>query len=181
MRPIIFFIVLLMCMYYLFVNGTNNKLVIIEPNNDRSAPIPIVDQKFVGPVSAATDRRTELITFALEQLHKPYVLGTEGPNTFDCSGFVQYVYAHSRIEVTRTTFTQLDHLNPIDPSNIQTGDLMYMQFPWDQHVGILADIDNDGQWDMIHAAAPGLGVMIDYNVMAIPFYTDALIGYRSAL
>lgn len=33
-----------------------------------------------------------LMTLATQQLNKPYSYATEGPNTFDCSGFVIYCY-----------------------------------------------------------------------------------------
>jgi len=33
-----------------------------------------------------------LMTLATQQLNKPYSYATEGPNTFDCSGFVCYCY-----------------------------------------------------------------------------------------
>ena len=36
----------------------------------------------------------KLIDFAKKQLNKPYVWGATGPNAFDCSGLVQYVFGH---------------------------------------------------------------------------------------
>ena len=129
----------------------------------------------------ATDLRQQIIQTALAQVGKPYILGTEGPDTFDCSGLVQWVYAQHGIATTRTTFTQLDALKPMEGSQVQPGDMVYFQYPWDQHTGILADVNGDGKWDMIHAAAPGLGVIVTDNIFADPFYTDAIIGYRTAL
>ena len=84
------------------------------------------------PTQAAEDVRHQIIQTALSQLGKPYILGTEGPDTFDCSGLVQWTYAQYGIKTTRTTFTQLDALRPIDPSQVQTGDMVYFQYPWDQ-------------------------------------------------
>lgn len=177
MRPLPFFTILTLLMIYMIVWPNRTQTVIIEPNNRSTA----LRSNFSDPVYNSDALRHELLLFALEQLHKPYVLGTEGPQSFDCSGLVQYVYAQVGIDTTRTTFTQLDHLTPIQSYQLKTADLMYFQYPWDQHVGIVADINNDGSWDMLHAAAPGLGVMIDYDVFNIPFYTNAIIGYRSAL
>jgi hypothetical protein len=132
------------------------------------------------PAAADQTERDKVIEIALSQVGKPYLLGTAGPTTFDCSGLVQWSYAQIGRATTRTTFSQLDTLPAIQPEQVQPGDLIYFQYPWDQHTGILADVDGDGTWDMIHAAAPGLGVIVSYNVFADAFYTDAIIGYRSA-
>ena len=67
-----------------------------------------------GPQAAPTqDARRAVLKLALAQLGKPYILGTEGPETFDCSGLVQWTYRNALgVETTRTTFTQLDALRP---------------------------------------------------------------------
>jgi cell wall-associated NlpC family hydrolase len=133
-------------------------------------------------ILSLADVRVNVLALALAQVGKPYMLGTEGPDTFDCSGLVQWVYRNAAgIQTTRTTFTQLDALQPIDPAQLQPADMVYFQYPWDQHTGLLADLDGDGRWDMVHAAAPGLGVIVTYDVFSDPFYTSAIIGYRSAL
>lgn len=140
-----------------------------------------VAQAVPAPAPTAGDARQRVIALALHQLGKPYILGTEGPDTFDCSGLVQWAYREAAgVETSRTTFSQLDALRPIDPAQVQPGDMVYFQYPWDQHTGILADVDGDRRWDMIHAAAPGLGVIVTSDVFSDPFYTNAIIGYRSA-
>ncbi|MFZ1300853.1 MAG: NlpC/P60 family protein, partial [Leptotrichiaceae bacterium] len=42
--------------------------------------------------SAKSDVREKIIDFAKTKLGSPYVWGATGPNSFDCSGFVGYVY-----------------------------------------------------------------------------------------
>ena len=42
-------------------------------------------------------------------LGTPYEWGATGPNTFDCSGFVQYVYAHFGVSTGRSTYDQITH------------------------------------------------------------------------
>lgn len=146
-------------------------------------PVPVEQSPAVVYVyqeqPAAPSLRSQVIALALAEVGKPYIYGTEGPDAFDCSGLVQYVYGQLGIETTRTTFTQLEALRPVDV--LQEGDMVYFEYSWDQHVGIVADLDQDGRWDMIHAAAPGIGVIVDYDVFSIPFFRDAVIGYRSAL
>jgi cell wall-associated NlpC family hydrolase len=181
-RPLPFFIAIAILCAWLFIDGTKPTIVIIEPNEGSGTQTNALPANFSGPVAPATALRQTLITRAMQEVGKAYVLGAKGPNEFDCSGLMQYVYRDvTGIDISPTTFTQLDALRPIDPSNVLPADLVYFQFPWDQHVGMLADIDGDGQWDMINAAAPGLGVRVEYNVFNDRFYTDAIIGYRTAI
>ena len=58
---------------------------------------------------------TEVINEALLHLGKPYVYATEGPNTFDCSGFVFYCYKKiENIELLRSAKEQgYDETYPI--------------------------------------------------------------------
>ncbi len=132
-------------------------------------------------VSSSDDIRTRVIQLALSQVGKPYILGASGPNAFDCSGLVQWVYAQQGIDTGRTTFDQLPRLRPISPDELRTGDMVYFQFSWDQHTGILADVNGDGRWDMINAGTPQIGVVVTDDVFSDPFWTNAIIGYRSAI
>jgi len=132
-------------------------------------------------VSSSGAVRARVIQLALAQVGKGYVLGAAGPDTFDCSGLVHWVYAQQGIETGRDTFAQLAQLPPIDANQIQAGDMIYFQFSWDQHTGILADVNGDGRWDMINAGTPQIGVVVTDNVFGDPFWTNAIIGYRRAL
>lgn len=125
--------------------------------------------------------RSRILAQAMAQVGKGYVLGTSGPDTFDCSGLVQWVYAQEGIDTGRVTQDQLRQLRSIEPSQVQPGDLIYFQFSWDQHTGILADVDGDGKWDMINAGTPDIGVVVTNDIFADPFWTDHIIGYRTAL
>ena len=132
------------------------------------------------------DLRQQIVQTALSQLGKPYNLGSEGPDRFDCSGFVHWVYGQYGIETTRTTFTQLDALRKIDPQELQPGDLIYEQFPSDQHVVMwVGDLDGNGTGDVINAGGyldRGNDVNIIYSFFEDnPVFTESIIGYRSAL
>jgi hypothetical protein len=48
------------------------------------------------------------------------------------------------------------------------------------HVGMLAgDLNGDGQWDMVHAASPQLGVRVDYSLFQSPYYAPRIVGFRT--
>jgi peptidoglycan DL-endopeptidase CwlO len=161
MKPFFLLIVALACLWFVW-----------------SAPIAATSAPQAQP---SDDTRARVIQLALAQVGKPYVLGTQGPDTFDCSGLVQWVYRRQGIDTGRTTFDQLAQLPSVMPADIQPGDMIYFQFSWDQHTGILADVNGDGRWDMINAGTPQIGVVVTDNVFADPFWTNAIIGYRRAL
>lgn len=67
-----------------------------------------------------------IVTYAAQFQEVPYVWGGTSPNPgFDCSGFVQYVYAHFGISIPRTSQEQFGFGTPVDISNLQPGDLVF--------------------------------------------------------
>lgn len=48
----------------------------------------------------------DLITNGLAEVGKPYVYGDEGPNAFDCSGLMQFVFAKVGVVLPRTADQQ---------------------------------------------------------------------------
>ena len=89
-----------------------------------------------------------ILNEAYAQLGKPYVWGATGKDTFDCSGFTQYVYSHAAgIDISRTTYTQINVGQPVSQDQLKPGDLV---FPHTGHVGIYV-----GNGQMIHAPQTG--------------------------
>jgi hypothetical protein len=41
-------------------------------------------------------------------------------------------------------------------------------------------VNGDGQWDLIHAANPTIGVRVDYGVFNSPYYQPRIRGFRTA-
>lgn len=105
---------------------------------------------------------------AERHLGKKYVLGANGPDTFDCSGFVQYVYKQCGVTLTRTTYTQVKGVGSyVAPGNEQPGDLVFfgsVEAP--HHVGIYV-----GNGMFIHA--PETGDVVKYTKLIYMPYTQA--------
>jgi cell wall-associated NlpC family hydrolase len=68
---------------------------------------------------------------ALSRLGRPYVWGATGPDQFDCSGLVQWSYAHAGIHLDRTTYQQINDGIPVPRAQVRPGDLV---FPHAGHV-----------------------------------------------
>lgn len=94
-----------------------------------------------------------IVNLASKELGDPYVFGAEGPNSFDCSGLVEYVFKHVGIKTPRVAADQAHFGTAIPKAKIQPGDLIF--FNWSghgaaEHVGIYA-----GDGYMIHAPHSG--------------------------
>lgn len=96
----------------------------------------------------------DIVTYAYNFLGRPYVWGAVGPDTFDCSGFTSYVYRHAAgIEITRTTYTQINVGTPVSYSEMQPGDLVFTYN--NEHVGIYV-----GGGMYINATYPGSTIRV---------------------
>jgi cell wall-associated NlpC family hydrolase len=93
---------------------------------------------------------------ARKHLGKRYVFGDEGPNTFDCSGYIYYVMNHSGVkEMGRVTAQDIyDSCVKIPAGEAKRGDLIFFKntYKTDRlvtHLGIYL-----GGGKMIHAGSP---------------------------
>lgn len=95
-----------------------------------------------------------IVDYAYGLIGSPYVYGATGPDVFDCSGFTSYVFRNvAGVEISRTTYTQINVGTPVSYGDLQPGDLVFT-YGLD-HVGIYV---GGGQY--IHAPQPGEGVKV---------------------
>ncbi len=99
-----------------------------------------------GEISASS---SSIVNYAYNFIGVPYVWGGTTPSGFDCSGFTSYVYRHAAgIEISRTTYTQMNKGRVVSYSELQPGDLVFTY--GGGHVGIYV-----GGGKYIHAPKPG--------------------------
>lgn len=98
-------------------------------------------------------RVDEFLAWLQQQIGAPYVFGDEGPDTFDCSGLVQYCLGLVGISAPRTSQEQQAWATPV--STPRPGDLVFYGRPA-THVGVYI-----GDGKMINAPAPGTRVRVD--------------------
>lgn len=85
--------------------------------------------------SSAPASGNAIVSYAYNFLGVPYKWAANGPNSFDCSGFTCYVYAHFGIGLPRTSGAQSGTGSFVSRNNLQPGDLVFFGSPV-HHVGI---------------------------------------------
>lgn len=112
------------------------------------------------------------ISVAMGELGKPYVYGDVGPNAFDCSGLMQFVYAHVGISLPRTAEEQRKFCTKV--SSPAPGDLVFWGIPA-YHVALYI-----GNGKIIAAPHTGANVKIE-DVWGSPSQYGRVPGAGAAL
>jgi peptidoglycan hydrolase CwlO-like protein len=118
-----------------------------EVKSESPVKAPVEVSQPQGSSSASSN---ELIAYAKTFLGTPYQWAANGPNTFDCSGFTKYVYAHFGVSMGRTTYVQITQGQYVARNNLQPGDLVFFGTGTPHHVGIYI-----GNNSYIHAPKTG--------------------------
>lgn len=107
-----------------------------------------------NPPVSNSSKQSAIVNLAYAQLGKPYVWGAEGPNSFDCSGLMTYIFKNAgSINLPRTSSQQSNFGTTVSKSNLQPGDLIFSSTDGSggvSHVGVYV-----GNGEMIHAPKPG--------------------------
>jgi cell wall-associated NlpC family hydrolase len=111
-----------------------------------------------------------VIETARAQIGTPYRAAGASPATgFDCSGFVQWVFARNGVRLPRQTSDQLRACHPVAWGDLRAGDLVFFTPSFrtsSLHVGIF-----DGRGSFIHSPSPGGRVRAE-SIMA-PYWRTA--------
>jgi len=120
------------------------------------------------------NRGDAIVRTAMSYLGTPYVFGGATPSGFDCSGFVQYVFAQNGIRVPRTADVQFEAGRRIPSTDPQPGDLVFFQ-TYDygaSHVGIYL-----GEGRFVNA----IGHDVHIASFDSPYFRGRYLGARSFL
>jgi len=115
--------------------------------------------------------RGAIMDTARSQLGQPYRTAGDSPAAggFDCSGFVQWVYARHGVRLPRSTADQARYCRPVAWGDLKAGDLVFFAPSLKSsqlHVGIF-----DGRGSFIHSPKPGARVR-EESIMA-PYWRTA--------
>ena len=138
----------------------------------------------VPPRSIPEDERTAetagiqpaVISLALSLRGTPYRNGGSDPAGFDCSGFVQWVYAQQGTSLPREVRQQYRVGREIDSDEVRPGDLVFFETvsPGASHVGIAL-----GGGEFVHAPSSRGVVRIERYTSG--YWGDRWVGARRVL
>lgn len=104
----------------------------------------------------------ELVEKAKLYIGCPYRWGSNGPKSFDCSGFVQWLFKSFDIHLNRTSREQYLQGEHVQKHELRPGDLVFFSrnnTPQGiYHVGIIIESSPDGQFSFIHSARGGVKI-----------------------
>jgi cell wall-associated NlpC family hydrolase len=144
------------------------RLIVTRTAHGKNADI----RSFAGGVLARTSALARRLTrSALRFLGDPYVFGGTTSRGFDCSGFVQHVFAMLGISIPRTADAQYDAGHRV-VGGMKPGDLVFFQTytAGPSHVGIYL-----GNGKFVHASS-SRGVTISH--LADSYWAARFIGAK---
>ncbi len=117
--------------------------------------------------------RGVVVSSALELRGKPYRSGAKGPDAFDCSGLIYYVFKQYRILLPPPAESQGRAGYEVGRANAQPGDIVFFRVEDGFHIGILINGS-----EFVHASR-SRGVAVDS--IDADYWRRRLVGYRSVL
>ena len=131
-----------------------------EKSAAKKAENPTATRPDQAPEKTAPTRDFGLqaVTLAKKQMGKMYQWGGQGPDRFDCSGLVYYVYGNLGVPMPRVSGQQAKVGREIGRKDLQPGDMLYFATSGSSinHVGIYL-----GNAKFVHAPRKGMPVRTD--------------------
>ncbi len=131
---------------------------------------PVEPQRYLGE---------DVAEFALDYVGCRYVSGGRGPNKFDCSGFVYYVYKNFGYNLKPGAYTQWCNLSKsVKKDDLLPGDLVFFSRRGSAsgifHVGICI-----GDGEFVHAANSRKGVIV--SSLSEGYWSNRYFGAKRAI
>lgn len=125
-----------------------------------------------------------MLAEAVKYRGRPYVYGSTGPRSFDCSGFTGFVYKLMGYNLPRTSSSQYTIGRSVTRQELMPGDLVFFTRATSKgrvgHVGIVYSVDPETKdFSFIHAST-SRGVTID-NFGSQAYYVKRYVGAKRVI
>jgi hypothetical protein len=106
-----------------------------------------------------------IIDFSFKYMGTPYEWGETGPYSFDCSGFIQFIFSKNDLHIKRTSRLQNQDGEDVLLKDIKRGDLVFFfsgDFPERDigHVGMAISDYSNRNFKFIHSSSSLNGVYV---------------------
>lgn len=113
--------------------------------------------------TARTFAVDSMLNYAEQFIGRPYGFGSTGPSSFDCSGYVQFVYGKFGVALPHGSTTQSGLCTAIELKDAQPGDLIF--FNGRKRNGLIGHVAIVHHWEgdqlfIIHATVQA-GVLLE--------------------
>lgn len=133
----------------------------------RAAPTLLLPSSPTLPPPANWRQQAQIaVQTALAQVGKPYQWGGAGPNSFDCSGLVMYAWEAAGVDLPHYSVSQYDDTTHVPESDLQPGDIVFYNSPYDGNLGHEALYIGNGQ--VVQAPMTGMDVQVTSITWAGP-------------
>ena len=99
--------------------------VVASAEGVTDAVVP-VEEQFAQGLGAPAGVGSDLLGVGEGQLGKPFVMATDGPDTFSCVGLMRYILRTTGVDPDAPWVPEeyLGRYAPVDPANLQPGDIV---------------------------------------------------------
>lgn len=128
-------------------------------------------------IKVPCDRIDSIIAFSKTKLGCKYKYAGSGPDVFDCSGFVMFVYGHFGVEMPHGSSSQYLLGRKVKRQDIRPGDLLFFnRSKGIGHAAMVTNVDSMGRVTFIHASTYRTGVK--YDRLESEHYANTFAGAR---
>jgi cell wall-associated NlpC family hydrolase len=133
---------------------------------------PKVIKVYEGP-PGPPQKGDAIVQYASGFIGRPYKSGAKGPDAFDCSGFVYFVYKRHEINVPYTTDELVRTGYQISRETVLCGDLVVFTIKRSYHIGIMMN-----EREFLHASA-SKGIAV--GNLELPYWRRSFSHFRRVM
>ncbi len=149
----------------IMMDHNRSKIVLISKEH-----IPDLSHQNKEPNVGTTERKIDkLISLAKSKLGYSYMPAKAGPDHFDCSGFVYYLFKTNDVSIPRTSLNQSKSGKKLTREELQKGDILFFDTAHRDHVNHSGVYLGNGKF--IHSSS-GKAYGVTVSELDKGFYLD---------
>lgn len=123
--------------------------------NQRIGSKRIANEMVAKPVSTSSEALADqILKTGHSYLGAPYVFGTSNGRTFDCSGFIKYIFGKHGIKLPSGSYNQVNLGTVVNRAELRKGDLIFFKIGNSNKVGHVGVYAGDNK--ILHTYQPGV-------------------------